>query len=257
MLPATLPKDLEKLEDVLAAKPETRLVVIDPLMAALEREVDSHRDQDIRWVLSRLVAIAVKYNVCIVAIRHTRKATGNNAITAGGGSIGISGQARVVLLIDRHPDKPDVAVLACSKANLGPLPPSRSFRKVEASIETTSGPVKTLQLIWKSGIAPFTADELLARREEGATNDSGKETEEWLRDRLTGGPVDRKEIMKAAVDEKYPVRTVDRIANRIGVVKVRSGFGTNTHSYWSLPITDDSQPSKSRHSKKRAKGRHP
>lgn len=256
MLPATLPKDLEKLEDVLAAKPETRLVVIDPLMAALEREVDSHRDQDIRWVLSRLVAIAVKYNVCIVAIRHTRKATGNNAITAGGGSIGISGQARVVLLIDRHPDKPDVAVLACSKANLGPLPPSRSFRKVEASIETTSGPVKTLQLIWNSGIANFTADELLARREEGSTGDSGKATQEWLREVLRDGALDRKEIMKGARGEGYPERNVDRAATSIGVVKLRSGSGKNTRSVWSL-ITDDSQPNNKRHSKRQKKGHLP
>lgn len=236
MLPATLPKDLAKLEAVLKVRTKTRLVIIDPLMAALEREIDSHRDQDVRQVLARLVGLAAKYNVCVVAIRHTRKATGNNAITAGGGSIGISGQARIVLLIDRHPDKPGVAVLACSKSNLGPLPPSRSFRKVGAIVKTPSQePIETLQLKW-IGEAPFTADELLARREEGSNGDSGNATKEWLRGVLKDGRVDRREIMKSARSEGHPVRTVDSVANRMGVIKHPFGSGADRHSYWSLPV---------------------
>lgn len=235
LLPPSLPEDLDALEQVLKGQPSTRLVIIDPLMSALGREIDSHRDQDIRRVLSRLARIAAKRNVCVLIVRHVRKATGNNAITAGGGSIGIIAQARCGWLIDRHPDKPDQSVLACAKSNLGAIPPSLAFRKVGVTVETASqGLIDTLGLRWKSGDAKFSADELLARREEGSTGDDGNAVKDWLREVLSDGQVDRREILKAARGEGYAVRTVDRAATRIGVVKLRSGSGADRRSHWSL-----------------------
>jgi hypothetical protein len=240
----TLPQDLAALDRALKARSNIRLVVIDPLVASLSGKIDSHRDQDTRRVTAQLARIASERNVCIVGIRHFRKHTDGNAITAGGGSIGFIGQARVGLVIDRHPDtdsedQRDVSVLACAKSNLGAHPPSLAFRKESATVTASTGPVETMRLKW-TGDARLSADELLARREEGGTGHQYAAVEAWLREVLSDGKAERKEVMKAARGEGFSVRTVDYVANRIGVIKLRQGSGPQTRSLWS--IMADSKP---------------
>ena len=244
----TLPQDLAALEKVLKARADIRLVVIDPLMASLSGKVDAHRDQDTRRVTAQLARIASRRKVCIVGIRHFRKHTEGNSITAGGGSIGFIGQARVGLVIDRHPDTDDdhcadVSVLACAKSNLGAFPPSLAFRKTGHSVESPNGLVETLRLEW-IGDAKLSADELLARREEGRSHEGGSAVEEWLREMLSDEPVDRRDLMKAARAEGFPVRTVDYVARKIGVVKVRQGSGAATRSFWSIMAENTSKRSR-------------
>lgn len=64
-------------------------------MAHLPGDVNSFRDQDVRAALGPLSTFAEEAGVAVVAVRHLNKKTGGPAIYRGGGSIGITGAARV------------------------------------------------------------------------------------------------------------------------------------------------------------------
>lgn len=237
------PDHITALDRLLRRHPETRLVIIDPLMAALSGKIDSHRDQDTRRVTANLARLASHRNVCIVAIRHFRKQTDGNAITAGGGSIGLIGAARVGLIIDKHPNSDseewnDVSVLACSKSNLSKHPASLAFRKKQAVVESKTGAVETVRVRW-IGEAQLTADELLAAREDNSLGGTHGAVEAMLREILSNGPAQRQDVLAAAHAEGFADRTVDRVASRIGVVKHAEGFGSRRKAYWALPATPD------------------
>src|SRR5262249_14830076 len=55
--PPVLPFDLDVLEELIDEH-GVSLVIVDPFMAFLDSEVDSHRDQDVRRVLHRLKKLA-------------------------------------------------------------------------------------------------------------------------------------------------------------------------------------------------------
>lgn len=232
LTPPSFPRDIGALDAALGKNPSIRLVVVDPLSAALGVEIDSHRDQDVRRALSRLAALASERAVCVVLIRHIRKSHGGNAVTAGGGSIGIIGQARVGFLVDRHPELEDASVLAMVKANVGPIARSLTFRKRSASVQSAAGDVQTSVLEWQ-GEANFTADELLRSHDD--SSGGGHDVTEWLRQVLADGlAVERKAILKMAAASGFPERTVDRAAKRLGVLRERTGYGAEMRAFWRL-----------------------
>jgi len=242
LLAPTLPQDLAALSKALEARPDTRLVIIDPLVASLSGKIDSHRDQDTRRVTAQLARIAGERNVCIVGIRHFRKQTDGNAITAGGGSIGFIGQARVGLVIDQNPDDAAQSVLAVSKSNVGAKPASLAFTKESATVAGADGEsITTLKLTWR-GTSPHTADAMLQSRAQNAEGDphDRNEVDRWLRRLLQdeGGHVDRAAVLKAAKAFGYPDRTIANAAKRLGLQSRSKGFGVNKRAVWSLPDAD-------------------
>jgi hypothetical protein len=243
-VPASLPEDIDALEGMLKEHPRTRLVMIDPLMAALSSDVDSHRDQDVRRVLARLARLAQQYNLCIVLIRHLRKTTGGNAITAGGGSIGIGGAARAVLMVHQHPEQNDggaeMAVLSCVKSNLGPKPPSLAYAKGAMVLQNEEGEsIETVRVEWK-GAVPYSADELLAASERRGSSGKSSEVTAWLAELLSSRTeLDRKTIMELADVRGFPEYAVYRAAKQLGIHRERTGSRGESRSIWTLPDRDE------------------
>jgi len=74
-----IPDDLAIIEAAME-RVEAVLVVIDPLMAFLPGEVNSHRDQDVRRALAPLARLAERTGAAVVVVRHLNKASGGNAL---------------------------------------------------------------------------------------------------------------------------------------------------------------------------------
>ena len=155
-LPA-IPDDIAEIERG-AARVGAVLIIIDPLMAYLSGTVNSHRDQDVRRALAQVSQLADRTGAAVLIVRYLNKNQGGKAIYRGGGSIGVFGAARSVLLVAGDPDDPDDPptrrILASVKSNLAPPAAPLTYRLVG----TASGAVAVEWL----GVSEHTASALLA-----------------------------------------------------------------------------------------------
>jgi hypothetical protein len=128
--PFSLSRDLHDLEMGILRN-NAILVVIDPLMAVLGRNIDSSRDQDVREVLTPLAQIAERTGCAILIIRHLNKGNSANSLYRGAGSIGITAAARIALLVARDPGDEQKRVLATLKNNLSKTAANLTFQIAE------------------------------------------------------------------------------------------------------------------------------
>jgi len=150
--PPELPADLDAVEGMVKDK-QAALVVVDPLMAFLSGQVDSHRDQDIRRVLASLGYMAARTGAAVVIVRHMNKGQGS-ALYRGSGSIGIIGAARAGLLVAPDPEDEDRRVLALTKSNLAKMPQALAYRLVDDERYSCA------RVVW-DGVTSHTATDLL------------------------------------------------------------------------------------------------
>lgn len=221
---------LPQIEEALR-KVSARLLVVDPLMAYLGREINSYRDQDVRGVLAPLAVLAERTEAAVLLVRHLRKGSrADGALYAGGGSIGIAGAARSVLLVAKDPDDEGRRILAAVKSNLCRTPPSLAYR-IEEDREGRP------RVAWESDSVEITADRLLAAAAEGAEDRTAREeVAERLREILSGGPVPEKEVCaELGVGRGVSERTYRRARQALGVVSAKAGFGAG----WSLRLPED------------------
>ena len=210
-----------------------RLVVIDPLMAYLGSEVNGFKDQDVRRALAPLSAMADRTNAAVVVVRHLRKTREGGAINAGGGSVGIGGAARSVLLVGRDPDDEERRILASIKSNLSRPPASLAFRVQE---DQERRPF----IGWESGTVEITADGLLAAGVGGDEERTAQgEAVEFLRMELAEGRRPADEIEAAAKRNGIAPRTLSRARRALSVKAEREGFGKEGRWFQSLPAPKD------------------
>ncbi len=149
----SIPKDLDIIRRGIE-RVGAKLVIVDPLMAFLSGDVNSHHDQDVRRALAPLAKLAEETGAAVVVVRHLNKAAGGSPLYRGGGSIGIIGQARSALLVAKHPEDERRRVLASLKLNLAKPASSLAFVITEA-------PNGAAYVEWK-GTTPLDAGALLA-----------------------------------------------------------------------------------------------
>ena len=94
-------------------------MIMDPIQAYLGADVDMHRANEIRPVMSRLEAIAEKHSCAVVLIGHMNK-SGKKAQYKGLGSIDITAAARSVLFVGRRDNDKQKRCLIPIKSNLAP-----------------------------------------------------------------------------------------------------------------------------------------
>lgn len=96
-----------------------RLLIMDPIQAYIGADVDMHRANEIRPVMSRLEAIAERYGCAVVLIGHMNK-SGKKAKYKGLGSIDITAAARSVLYVGRIDNDQSKRCMIPIKSNLAP-----------------------------------------------------------------------------------------------------------------------------------------
>ncbi len=223
--PPTL-ADVDALHE-LVVRVGARLLVVDVLMAYLPAGTDSHKDQDIRRVLSRLGTLADTTGCTVLLLRHLNKAKGGDPMYRGGGSIGIVGAARAGMLVARDPDDDDLRVLASTKSNLGPAPDALTYRLVDGN---TFG---VARVKWE-GTSTHDARALLADHGDGEDRPERDGAAAWLTDYLTEHTkAPSKDVKVAARKEQISDRTLQRAAQQVRVEYVQEGFPRST--YWRLP----------------------
>lgn len=225
--PPVLPDDIEWLHAAIK-RVDAALVVVDPLMAFLSDDTDSHKDQSVRKMLHRLVILAEETGAAILIVRHLNKTSGGNPLYRGGGSIGIVGAARSGLLVGKDPDDETRRVLASTKCNLAAEPDSLSFHL------NTQG--EASRVVW-GGTSHYSASALLsepkpAKEEDHATLD---ECMNFLRDALSLGRVPSKDIHRMAREADFTLGTLKRAKKALGIKSVQEEF--HGGFFWFMPGT--------------------
>ncbi|MBM0232885.1 AAA family ATPase [Micromonospora sp. STR1_7] len=215
------------------------LVIIDPLMAYLGGDVNSHRDQDVRRALAPLAKMAEETGAAIKLIRHNTKGGGNNALYRGGGSIGIIGAARLGFTFARDPEDEHRVIVACTKANITAIPQSLAYRLVDSPDHGCA------RVEWHDGPVGYTAADLLAASHESADDrDDRNDAAAWLRGYLldNAGEAEAGSVLKAGEKAGFQKHTLQRARKRAGVKSEKAAFDAGW--MWRLDDEGDTKMTK-------------
>lgn len=222
----SLPTDLTRIADYVKAL-AVRALIIDPLVAGLDRQVDAHRDQDVRGVVAPMAQLAEQADLAILATIHLRKGGSAEALDRVSGSIGFTAAARSVLAFGADSEDEDGVgrILAHAKSNVGPLAPSLAYRVEGASVDESISTSKLVLL----GESEVEAHDLLSPAAPIDRTDT-ELAAEWLSDELADGEWHPSRTVKDRANQ--PERTVQRAAKLLGVEIEKQGFPATTH--WRL-----------------------
>jgi hypothetical protein len=225
--PLSFPSNLSLLEQALA-ETRARLVVIDPIMAFLDPGVNIANDQSVRRALFPLMKLASEYRCAVQMVRHLNKSLGFRSVYRGGGSIGISGACRTVLLAARDPYHPQRCVLAEVKKNLAVAQPSLAY-----TIQRLDDVRATVT--WH-GPTPWTADQLLAAAARAPAGVRALDRAcDFLQEVLQEGPVTSRQLWALAQEQRLTKRTLQRAKRDLAIRSVRVWAEGKRLSYWLLP----------------------
>lgn len=227
----TLPLDVARVGDVLGEY-GVRLLVIDPLMAYLGADVNSHRDQDVRRALAPLARLAEEYRVAVVLVRHLNKG-GGSALYRGGGSIGIVGAARFGYTVGRDPEVDNRRVMASTKANLAIEPPALGFELIDAN--------GYARVEWH-GTVNHSADDLLRGDED---LDDRQDAARWLQSYLAdnGGEAEAIDVLKAGEKVGFSKDALKRAKRRARVESRKAAMDAGW--MWVLNLEERTKSAKS------------
>ena len=219
-----LSRDISALAATLVRIGDVRLLVIDPISAYLGA-VDSHRNAEVRALLTPLSAMAAQLGVAVVAISHLNKGGGVDALSRVTGSLAFGATARAAWIVVKDPQDPARRLFLPAKNNLGPDGSGLSF---DIQPVTVDDGIDTSRVVWHVKPVTMTADEALAargggtdRREEAPQR---REAEAWLAEVLSDGPVASDELLTAAGKVGISRRTLFRAKDALGVVASKGAF---------------------------------
>jgi AAA domain len=236
----TLPSDAHLLAEQVR-ETGARLLVIDPLSAALAGDVDSHRDASVRRALAPIVQLAQDVDLAVVLVSHWSKARDGDALSRVLGSRGLTAAVRGVLAFGRPADAEDSSperILAHAKSNLGPLAPSLACR-LDSAFLTVDGELLSTSKLTLGGECDATADSLLATRTDDDRSDRDQAAD-WLSDELADGAWHEAQgLIESAGAAGHARRTVYRARDALGVESKRfgaSGVGARARTSWRIPV---------------------
>jgi hypothetical protein len=228
----TFPEDCPFLRETIC-ETHARLVVIDPLMAFLSAGYCAINDQMVRQALTPLAAVAEETGAAVLLIRHLNKAGGGQkAIYRGSGSIGIVAASRIAFLAGRDPEEADLRVLACTKNNLAPYPPSLSYR---VAADDRGRPV----VRWQGSI-DLTADDLVSAPPQ-KQGEALERAVAFLQEVLAKGNW-REMVVRKARALSIADRTLERARAKLGVLCKQYRVEGKNAWWWYLKPSETGAP---------------
>jgi RecA-family ATPase len=215
-----LPGEIDRLDQALE-ETGARLLIIDPIMAFLDRNVDVNTDANARRALRPLANLAEKRRCAILLVRHLNKHEGAQALYRGGGSIAFVAACRLAWLAGRDPKSEDRFILAQAKNNYAPKQPSLAYAL----------PRDAPRVDWQ-GASEALADDLTARRRPSPRRQNAKS---FLRAFLGAGPRRSHEVWTAAESQGHSVKTMKAAKEELAIrSQLIPGQGASA-TYWLLP----------------------
>lgn len=239
----TLPTDVAALREV-CIEHEVALVLLDPLMGAIDGELDSHKDHEVRVALEPVSRLAHDARVTVLGLIHVNKSVGTDLLNRIMGSRAFVAVARAVLMtisedpLIAEPGAPDRCLIGQAKNSLGArVGKSLSFEFEAVHIGKDD---ETGEPLWSSriklvGDKPGHIDDLSTEQEnrKPPRETVADRCEKWLEEALRGkGKVPSSWLRRAAKDKGFKKTTLYKARDELGVHSVSKDGSTET--FWVL-----------------------
>ena len=213
---------IKKLEQEILKIANVRLVVLDPILD-FSGEINPNAAEQVRAFLTPLIYIAEKFNLALILIAHLNKAQSQSAIYRTGGSTSAwLGKCRAAFMIFRDSEEKKKRYISAIKSNLAQDdPPQLSFIPNNG------------RLIFEKVIEEIDVEEHLNPQRQGGREESSF-AKSWLKEALKDGPVEWKELRKAAEEAGILKDSIYRAGKKLGAILTCEGFGKFKTSLWSL-----------------------
>jgi hypothetical protein len=176
-------------------------------------------------------------HVALVALRHMNKDASKSAIYRGGGSIGISGQARAAFLVGFNPDDQTEdknlrqRIFVPVKANLSIEAPALGYVIDSVTVKYGDLEIPTSRIQWQ-GIVNTDVEQVASpSRTPGPDREKREEAEAIIRSMLSDGPVRATKATQDLQNLGIPTSTWRRAKEELKVKSEKRGDSW----YWLLP----------------------
>ena len=211
-----LARDIDQLSAEIEQIGDVALVEIDPVSAYLGG-TDSHKNADVRAVLSPLSDMAEKHDVAVVVVTHLNKGSGS-AMYRSVGSIAFTAAARTAWAVTKDKTDPARRLMLPVKNNLGNDESGMAYR-----VETAEN--KAAVVSWEPNPVEIDVNEALSVHSDDELCERD-EIKDWLLEALRDNPTPAKEMKKKAADAGFSWRTIERVKAALGVRSKKHGqFG--------------------------------
>jgi hypothetical protein len=146
-----LPDDVPLLEDAVREL-GVGLVVIDPVVAHLSPDLNSHSDHSLRQAMAPLARMARSTGVAVICVSHLKKGREGGPLDWIGGSVAFTGTARSVLLFGKLNQPDDVnyekyRYLVHVKCNGAVLAPTLACEVESVTVEDSGMSIPTSRIV--------------------------------------------------------------------------------------------------------------
>ena len=215
-----LAADLGRLERMIEEIGGVALIVIDPITAYLGG-TDSHKNADIRALLSPLGELAAKHEAAIIGVSHLNKGGGGEALTRITGSLAFVAAARAAYLIIKDPDDAKRRLFLPVKNNIGNDSTGLAFTVESKSLP---GGIETSAVIWEADPVTVTADEAMQPQGDTEERSALDDAKEFLNNILAEGPLTSKQVRADAEGAGHSWRTVQRAQKALDIEVSKDGM---------------------------------
>jgi hypothetical protein len=243
--PVAMPRDLPQVERLVRSV-ETKLVVIDPIVAGIDVEFDAHKDQHVRVVLAGLAELAEEADCAVAMVVHLNKAPSTDAYIRIANSVGFYNAARsVVLVTEDNGGGDDLRLVTQRKANYARLRPVERHRVepivLPQLLDPVDGkPIETARMVFVEFADDVDAADVLAG--SGRRDDKTARAVEFLTQALADGDWHESAgVKKLAGAAGIAERTLQLAAQSLNVESERRGFPSST--WWRITLACASEES--------------
>lgn len=236
--PFDLKTDLLALEGMISDIGGASLIIIDPITSYLGT-TDSHKNAEVRGLLTPLSDMAGRHESAIVCVSHLNKSGSSEAMMRITGSLAFVAAARAAYLVAQDETR---RVFLPMKNNVGNDQTGLAFTIEGVDL---GDDIQTSRVSWCNEVISMSADEVLERSTGQEERSALDEAQEFLTDLLTGNPLSAKQVYKEADQAGHAKRTIQRAKESQGIKSAKTRFDGQWE--WSLPetkIAEDRQDSR-------------
>ena len=194
-----------------------KLLVLDPIQAFLGGQMDMHRANEVRPLMTTLLGMAIQHECAIICVRHWTKASGAKAGHRGQGNVDFAAAARSLISVGESPHDAGKRVMAQAKMSLAGLGTSIVFSIADDGLE------------W-CGTSTITANEL-SQAQPNLQHHQRKDAMKWLKEFLTPTAQPAELIIHEADKVDIKERTLRRAKEALGILSTQM----DKVWYWRLP----------------------